>query len=330
LRVFRRALYSVLLVLAVGISLYFVPTPYFLVMPGSVRDLGESITVEGGHKRERGQMLMTTIITREASALLVVYGALHPGVDLRHREEFLRPGEDVDEYVERMKQMMSDSQGLAAVAALKYLGLEAQVKGEGARVAEVLSGSVRGTIEVGDIIVGIDGRRVEFPGDLRRYLETRRPGDSVFLRLRRGPREVTVKLEVGAPPPGRSGASLGLYVEPAGLVFDVPLDISIEVGNTTGPSAGLMFALEIIDQLTPEELTGGYRVAGTGTIDERGNVGPIGGIRLKVLTVEAAGVDYFLVPAANQSEAEAAARRVAIVPVATLEDAVTYLREELP
>lgn len=115
------------------------------------------------------------------------------------------------------------------------------------------------------------------------------------------------------------GIVLGELTEP-------PFPIEIEAGDVGGPSAGMMHAIAIIDFLTEGELTGGRVIAGTGTIDLEGNVGSIGGIRQKVVGAEAAGADVILVPERNYESALTADREsIEIVPVATLDDAVTYL-----
>ncbi|MCR4398457.1 MAG: hypothetical protein NUV93_05790, partial [Firmicutes bacterium] len=106
----------------------------------------------------------------------------------------------------------------------------------------------------------------------------------------------------------------------------IPVPVSIDTGNVTGPSAGLMLSLEIIEQLNRgASLAGGMRVAGTGTIAPGGDVGPVGGVTQKVVAAERAGMQVFFTPRENAGEATAAARKIRIVPVSSLEEAVDYL-----
>jgi PDZ domain-containing protein len=119
---------------------------------------------------------------------------------------------------------------------------------------------------------------------------------------------------------------IGITAENLNPRFEFPFPIEIEAGQIGGPSAGLMYTLAVMDLLAPDELTGGHVVAGTGTIDIEGNVGPIGGIRQKVVAAEAAGAEVMLVPTDNYEEA-LTARRVAmeLIAVSTLDEALAAL-----
>nr|PZN44721.1 MAG: hypothetical protein DIU70_02005 [Bacillota bacterium] len=133
---------------------------------------------------------------------------------------------------------------------------------------------------------------------------------------------------VAGPPrrgPGGDGAALGLLVRDAYAV-DLPLAVELEPGGITGPSAGLIFSLEIVEQLTGEPLAGDLRVAGTGAVDPEGRVGPVGGVAQKVYTAEAAGARVLFVPRENYEEARAVATRVEVVPVGSVAEAVAWLR----
>jgi PDZ domain-containing protein len=119
---------------------------------------------------------------------------------------------------------------------------------------------------------------------------------------------------------------VGIMLEDAPVEVLFPVDVEIDSQNIGGPSAGMMFTLEIIDALTDEDLTHGRRIAGTGTINEDGEVGPIGGMKQKTFGAIDAGADYLLVPAANYEEAaDAAGDDIVVVRIETIEDALTFL-----
>jgi len=120
---------------------------------------------------------------------------------------------------------------------------------------------------------------------------------------------------------------LGIFIKDY-LVFDVPIPVQIRSGLITGPSAGLMFTLQIIDQLTPGGLTGDMVIAGTGTIEHDGSVGSIGGVRQKVFAAEVAGASVIFVPRENYPAAAAAATRIQVVPVDNVRDALNWLNQQ--
>lgn len=311
------------LLAAAVVAFHFIPTGYFLVTPGVVREVKDLVTVEGGRKDARGNLLLVTVGTREANLWLFLYGALDPATGLVHRGELLPPGREFGEYVEENRRFMELSQAVARVVALQRLGYPASLGGEGAEVVEVIPGSpARGKLKEGDVIVAAGGRPVRLAEDLLDALEGYRGGDEVDLILLRGGKRLEVTVPVVEP----AGDLFAVKVRTRGWSVKSPLHVGIEAGEISGPSAGLMFALEIIDQLEPEDLTGGRKIAGTGTLDARGRVGGIGGIRQKTLTAMRAGAEAFFVPRGNEEEARKVARGMEVIPVSTLDEALEYLR----
>jgi Lon-like protease len=110
--------------------------------------------------------------------------------------------------------------------------------------------------------------------------------------------------------------------------FNFPFTVKFSVGDIGGPSAGMMFALGIIDKLTATNLTGGKFIAGTGEIEVSGKVDPIGGIQQKMVGARDAGATIFLAPASNCSDVKGAIPAgLQVVKVSTLSQAVTYLQD---
>ena len=178
----------------------------------------------------------------------------------------------------------------------------------------------------GDIIVAVDGTAVEFAGDVIAALAGRRPGDSIVLGVDRNGQLVEEMVTLGASPGEPTRAFLGVSLETVDLEVDTPDDVAIETRNVGGPSAGLMFTLGIIDALTADDLTRGHRIAGTGTIHLDGDVGPIGGVRQKVIAARDAGAGYVLVPTGNLADAlDAAGDDIEVVAVDTVDDALGFL-----
>ena len=187
---------------------------------------------------------------------------------------------------------MADSQQEAVAVALRELGRPVTEK---AVVAQVLpEGPARGRLEKGDVVTAVDGTRVEHAPEITQLIQ--KSTGPVTLTLRRGDEERTVTLT----PVAREGRRLiGILVQPT---FSFGVDVAIHAGDVGGPSAGMMFGLGVYDTLTPGALTGGQRIAGTGTLDSEGDVGPIGGIAQKMVGAKEAGATAFLAPRANCGE----------------------------
>jgi PDZ domain-containing protein len=152
-------------------------------------------------------------------------------------------------------------------------------------------------LEPGDVVLGLDGTPTPDFGRLTEILESTDPGATVTVDVRRGDDELHLPVVTSQRQGG--GALLGILVD---RTFDTPVDITISVDNIGGPSAGAMFALGIIDLLTPQDEAAGQIIAGTGTIDELGAIGPIGGVRQKMAGAERDGAGWFLVPQSNCGE----------------------------
>lgn len=316
------------LVILVGVILavatYYVPTGYVLVVPGPTRNLSESVRVEGGSMKH-GHLLMTTVTSRGANPVLYLYGLVNPRADLTPQRFLVSPGRDQKEYWEYQKRLMEESQAAAKVAALRHMGYQAHLLGTGVRVVGFLPGTTaRGLLQEGDIVLGVDGIPVYLASELVYEMTQITPGDAVSLRVKRAERE----LEIVVPTillPEEKRAIVGILVETAGYAADIPLDIEIDVNDVSGPSAGLMFSLEILNQMSHSDLTHGFTVAGTGTIRGDGTVGPVGGVKQKVYAAESSGADVFLVPCDNATDALEVATNLRVLPISSLEDAIERL-----
>lgn len=190
--------------------------------------------------------------------------------------------------------LMVDSQKDAVAAALNTLGTPFP---QSVSVKQVIAGTpADGQLKVGDEIVSLNGVKVPGIQSLREAVAKNGAGNTAAVGIVRSGQSKTVEV---APVKSGSATVLGVGV---GMDYTFPFDVKIQLDDVGGPSAGMMFALGIIDTLTPGKLNGGKNVAGTGTIDNEGNVGPIGGIRQKLYGAKDAGASYFLAPASNCDE----------------------------
>ena len=358
-----------LAVLAVLAGVLFIPTPYYLFQPGSVRPAETRIDVSGAPSYTTdGDVMFTTVYVDQASLATLLRGVIDDAVEIRSEEDVYGP-EGRDASRRANQQRMDLSKLIATKVALQYLGYPAEFTGRGARVLGVAEGGGSvGKLRVGDVITSVDGHDVRLPSDIQAGLRGKVPGDTVEVTARRGSgKDITTVAEsitLGSArteddaasttttrPPGSTTSStvgsdgaaaspaeatpgvrpvLGISVEPDAPSVDSPVRVDIDSGDVTGPSAGLAWALAVVDRMTPESLTDGKEVAVTGEILPDGTVGPIGGIVQKVAAVKRAGVRTFLYPEATPDDEERQMREVAgggvrLVPVKTLDDAVVAL-----
>lgn len=312
------------------------PSCYVALLPGPTEDTLGLVEVGPGTERyaSDGELLLTTVAVESDLDLAEwLKYAISPRVDEVPREQLFPSGEDAGEVAARNAALMENSQLDATVAALQQLGYDFDTDFDGARVEEVQEPSAvdAGQLQPDDVIVAVDDEPVTTNSEVVDLVGRMAPGDEVTLtRIRAGERrDVTLTLVPSPDDPAapRLGVLLSSYLE-------LPVDVHIDAGVIGGPSAGLMFTLGIIDLLSEDDLTGGAVVAGTGTIDREGTIGPIGGIRQKILGATTRGEDaeaatVFLVPEANMPEASGAPvdRGITLVPVATLDDAIRALAD---
>jgi Lon-like protease len=244
-----------------------------------------------------GQLRMTTVAV---TSQVTLFGAIAMWVTGSHevvpREQVYPSGQSSQQVDAENTRQFSQSEDDAQTAALRYLGYPSAVQ-----VGDVTaSGPSAGKLNPGDRLLTVAGRAVTTPQDVVDAVGGIPPGAPVVVRIQRGGATSDVTVTT-APRPGDPGKGY-LGITAASQVAS-PATIKIGLADVGGPSAGLIFATAIVDKLTPGDLTGGKEVAGTGTIDADGRVGPIGGIRFKMDAAHADGATAFLVPAGNCSEA---------------------------
>lgn len=281
------------------------PAPYQVFMPGPTVDVladqpdgKPHIEISGAQTYPvSGRLLLTTVSARggpgiNAYPVSVLLGWASPWSRVAQVVEV--PEASRAQIDQANQAQMVGSQEAATVAALTELGYEVPTT---LTVHSVLAGSgSEGVLEPGDVVLGLDGAPTPDFGVLTDILTATAPGTTVTVDVRRGDAELHLPVVTGE---GDGRALLGINVD---RTFDLPFDVTISVDDIGGPSAGTMFALGIIDLLTPEDEADGAVIAGTGTIDELGNVGAIGGVQQKMAGARGAGAHWFLVPQSNCDE----------------------------
>lgn len=306
-----------------------IPVPYLLQMPGPVVNTLEPvdgkdlITISGTETYEaEGQLDMLTVAVAGGPGNTVYASealrSVIKGTDTVVPNETYYPLTTTREDVTGQNTaQMASSQDTATAAALGELGIDYSSV---TTVAEVVAGSpADGQVQPGDEITSINGTGLggDPDGATAVAAAVTESEGSMQLGLKRGDDELSVELE---PKPVHGKKMIGISMQQR---FDFPFEVTYNVKDIGGPSAGMIFALTIIDELTPGNLTGGTPVAGTGAIDPAGTVSPIGGARQKVSAASAAGAEYFLSPAKNCPEVvdAAASTDLNVVRIDTLSDA---------
>ena len=321
---------GVLLLLGgIVLAAWNVTLPYLAFEPGPVKDMSDMISVEDQEVHPiDGDLFMLTVATIELNGFDLVAAVIDDSIDV-HPTEHIRPPEVSNEdFARQGLEQMDESERTAIAVALRHLGYEVELTGDGARVMAVVEGTpADGVLQEGDVITGIDGDVVEWAPDLVNRLASHEIGDTVSLTVARGDEslDLSVTLVEHNQDPGRPMVGILADTENERL-SELPFEVEIDSSNIGGPSAGLMYTLTIIDLLNEEDLLKGHAIAGTGTIDSEGNVGGIGGVRQKVVAAERQGADFVLVPEANYEDAlSAPTPDERIISVATLQDALDFL-----
>ncbi|MFC5530355.1 SepM family pheromone-processing serine protease [Cohnella yongneupensis] len=324
----------ILLLVALYLFAYLKPWPYVISGPGSAEPIHSR--VETGHKLdEKGQFLFTTVSSRSKPNLFsLLYAKLSPRLDIQSEQTATGGRTNMDAYRNLLAWMRDSSENNAMLAAYRTMNKTIKVEEQGVIVVSFLPGSKarESGLQEGDIITRIDDKETLNFESFYNYISGKKPGDKVKVSGKRGDDktfEATIPLM--KLDDGRTG--IGFQRD---LVLKVtpPDPVKFDFNDIGGPSAGLMMTLEIIAQLTDEDLTKGYKIAGTGTIAADGSVGQIGGINYKLMAADSEHADYFLVPNSgdfsNWKLAEETVAKLKLSPklvkVATLADAVKFLK----
>ncbi len=300
--------------------------PYFSLAPGPAEDVFRLIDIDGAPTTKvSGRLLLTTVSLRETTAAEMIRSWFDSGYEIVSRSAIVPAGESDQEAQRRTVEQMDESQLLASAAALKLLGYDVPVARSGVRVRDLAPDApAAALLKRGDVIVSTDGRSVTRLEDFVAEVGRHKVGDEVQLEVKRGDDTISVKTKTIGRPEDPTAPIIGVIIEDVARP-DLPLAIRIDSLGIGGPSAGLTYALGVVDILDQRDLTRGRTVAGTGEISIDGDVIAVGGIRQKIDAARHAGSDLFIAPANELRQACATAGDMPVVGVERLEQAVSKL-----
>jgi PDZ domain-containing protein len=323
----RLAVAGVVLLLVTLVLLMTTTTSSFLLVPDPAHPLAALVVVPGGHDQTNGGgIYYVDVLERKASVLERLFPGIREGSTLVKHEDVTPPGITDKQRIEADRRAMEISQQIASAVALRALGYKVKITLDGVPVADVDgNANAVGKVQPGDVILAVDGKRVFTTAELRAAVGRHHAGDVLHLSIRRDEkrREVDVRAARDKDT-GRTIIGILAEASPA-LAVHLPLKIGFNLRNVGGPSAGLAFALQILEE-RGRNVDHGYRVAATGVIGPDGSVGPIGGVKQKTIGARKAHVDVFLVPAGdNYREARKYADGLRIIPVKSFQQALHAL-----
>lgn len=298
--------------------------------PGLALPIDPMVQVPASYRHAHvGQFFLVTVVSQApitAGEWLV--GQVDPAIQIVPPEAVTPKNTTPERQARQNIQMLDNSETIAIAVGLRLAGYSTVLMGKGVQVDAILPGShASGLLQVNDVITAMNGSKVETAGDLVNLVSAQATQSPVRLQVRRG--QAVMQVDVPLLPPASlgSGPRIGIEIQTAGFDYQPPFPVSIVTDKIAGgPSAGLMFTLSVYNALSPTDLTSGRKIAGTGTINLDGSVGPIGGVKQKVFAAEAVGASYFLCPADNYRDAVSVARNIKVVEVANVDQAISFLR----
>lgn len=330
----KRLIFLLILLFFAGSYLYTLP--YYVTKPGMAKELDSVVEVENGYA-EKGDFMLTTVRMGRANIYSYLIARISDYQEVYPLKAVRSEGETDEEYNARQLQLMDNSKISAIEVAYKKAGLPVKYKYKGVYVMNVIEGMpADGKLHTGDRIFKVDDFEFNSSDEFIKYVSNKKKGDKITISFERGKKIKKAVLNVQPFKDQKEKVGIGIsLVDDKEVVVDPSVKINTdEIG---GPSAGLMFTLEIYNQLTKEDLTKGYKIAGTGTISSDGTVGEIGGIDQKVVAADKAGAQIFFAPneggkkGSNYEIAEKTAKDIhtsmKIVPVDTFDDALAYLEK---
>jgi len=342
----KRKLSSVtLMMIILLLALFFYRLPFYIEKPGMAHELESIVKVQGGYD-EKGKLMLTTVQLGKANIYDYLLAKVKKYDDIVSVNEIKAKNQTDEEYNVYQLYLMESSKHNAIQIAYKKANKPYHFVYKGVYVLDVYSKMPAAKVfKPGDRIIRVDNHTFTSSEQFIHYISEKRAGDVVRVGYIRNNEEKTdnIKLASFKDAGGKVGMGIGL-VDDRDLISKPK--VSLQTDSIGGPSAGLMFSLEIYNQLTKQDITKGYSIAGTGTIDPDGKVGRIGGIDKKVVAADKEGADIFFAPddeitsdmkkamphiKTNYQEALAAANdigtKMKIVPVKSFDDALSYLQK---
>ena len=321
--------YFLIIIITFLILLSLIPTPYYLVIPGQAVKLSEKITVENGEKDAKGQFILTSTAIIKANLLLYIYGFFDPNIDLKNRDDEILLAMEQKNYINTMEKLMQESQMISKIVALRKAGYLPEISGHGILVNGILDNSpAKNKLLPGDVIIKIDKKPVYILEELSEIIRNYNSNQIVSITFLRDNSAYSISIpfiELDDADDKTERIGIGIYAETKDLQCKFPLEIKINLDKIRGPSAGLMIALEILNQLTENDLSNSLIIAGTGNLSIDGSITEVDGIKQKLISAKKQKADIFLVPQKNYAEALKFDQDIRIIPVDDFDDAIMKL-----
>ena len=281
----------------------FVKSDYYFMSPGPPYQW--NIEIENVQTYEyEGNLYQLTVRRDEANYFVYAWARLNSQIDLYPREVILPDGVTPQELSEISIQNMMTSENVAIAVALDSLNYDIQSEGDGVLVVGLLDDSpVKDKLIKNDLIISINNELVRSASEFISMLRTYEIGDIVNIGLIRNEQELTIETKLIEHVEYENEPMVGFLASTPNQQFIFPFEVDIQTGNVGGPSAGMMMALNVYNLLTEDDITNGKKIAGTGTIEIDGSIGPVGGVKQKVIAAKRANASLILVPSANYQEA---------------------------
>ncbi|MET3644208.1 SepM family pheromone-processing serine protease [Streptococcus gallinaceus] len=340
---------KVLLFTSIGIATvllwvaFIFPLPYYVESPGGASDIRSVLTVKDKEDSAKGSYNFVYVQVKKATAVQLLMAYFDKNSDI-YTEKEMTGGSNSEDYYRISQFYMETSQNMAKYQALKLAGEEASMDFFGVYVLNVADNSTfKSVLNIADTVTGVNGKTFKSSKELIQYVGSLKIGDEVSVQYVSQDQKLSANGKIIKLENGKNGIGIGL-VDHTEVKSKTP--IQFETGNIGGPSAGLMFTLAIYTQLANPDLRAGRTIAGTGTIEQDGSVGDIGGADKKVLSAAKAGASIFFVPnnpvekevrkvkpnaKTNYEEALEAVKEnkldIKVVPVKTVQNAIDYLEK---
>ncbi|MGT2744389.1 SepM family pheromone-processing serine protease [Streptococcus phocae subsp. phocae] len=332
------------LVALLGVLVVFLfPLPYYIEMPGGAYDIRPVVTVNSKEDKAKGSYQFVAVSLIRATPAHIIYAWLTPFTEIKSAEDTTGGYSDAD-YMRINQFYMETSQNEAVFQALTLAHKPVNLDYKGVYVLDISKDSTfKDSLHLADTVTGVNGKEFKSSADLIAYVAGLKVGDKVTVQFTSAGQSKSDTGKIIKLKNGKNGIGISL-IDHTQVSSEDKIEFKLE--GVGGPSAGLMFTLNIYDQINQEDLRKGRVIAGTGTIDKDGKVGDIGGAGLKVVAAAKAGADIFFVPnnpvdkdikkinpkaISNYEEAKRAAKKLQttmkIIPVKTVQEAVAYLKQ---
>ena len=323
-----KSIWSLIIVIASILPFGLMKTDYYFMAPGPPYQW--DIAIEGAESYDyEGNLYQLTVRRDEANYFTYIWAKVDNSVDLYSREVILPKGVTPQELSEISIQNMKTSENVAIAVALNILDYEIETQGDGVLVVGVMDDSpVVGKLLKEDLIISINNEVIKSTTEFISLLRTYEIGDMVSIGLIRNDKEMSIETKLIEHIDYENEPMVGFLASTPNQRFVFPISVDIDTGNVGGPSAGLMMALNVYNSLTEYDITKGIKVAGTGTIEIDGSVGPVGGVKQKVIAAKNAGSTLILVPTANFDDVQSYIDEdTSIVSVDTFNEALNLISE---